>query len=107
MAELTREYFDKQLGNLATKQDLKNLATKDELKNLVTKDELKNLATKEELRKLATKEDLKGLRVSLEAKIEKEVGDLARMTSNRFDEMEVKLDVRSRVTRIEQALDIK
>ncbi|GEM_PF-2729452 len=28
MAELTKQYFDKQLGNLATKEDIKNLDTK-------------------------------------------------------------------------------
>lgn len=72
--ELTKEYFDKQLG------------------------------------KLATKEGLEGLEISLEAKIEKEIEGLARMTSNRFDEMEAKAEgknLNSRMVRIEQALNIK
>lgn len=56
--ELTKEYFDEQLKNIATKDDLKSLATKKELnkiksdvadlktfvrKNMVTKEELDDL----------------------------------------------------------------
>ncbi|HEX9502758.1 MAG TPA: hypothetical protein VF974_00340 [Patescibacteria group bacterium] len=33
MAELTKEYLDQNLQNLATKEDLKNLATKEDLKD--------------------------------------------------------------------------
>ena len=38
--ELTQEYFDQQLHNLATKEDLLNLATKDDLLELPTRNEL-------------------------------------------------------------------
>ena len=82
MSELTKQYFDKQLGELATKDDLKSLATKEELK------------------KLATKEDIKDVKVSLETKIEDEVVSLAGMFSRRFDELERKLDVREEVDKL-------
>lgn len=89
MSDLTREYLDKKLD------------------------------------KLATKEDIKGVKVSLEAKIEKEVGrletkietevaGLARITKNGLDEIKKELDVRKqvenhnrRIYQIEQALNIK
>ncbi len=84
MSELTKQYFDQQLGKLATK---------------------------EELKKLATKEDLKNVKVSLETKIENEVGrletkiedeavSLAGMMSRRFDELEKKLDLREEVDKL-------
>lgn len=95
MSELTKQYFDKQLGKLATKEALKKLATK------------------EEVGKLATKEDIKDVKVALEEKIETEIGNLARMTENRFEEIKQELDVKKRVDnldhrifRIEQALNI-
>jgi hypothetical protein len=53
--ELTKEYFDRQLRNLATKDDLKSLATKDELNELKSDvTDLKkfvqtNMVTKQEL----------------------------------------------------------
>ena len=82
MSELTKQYFDKQLGKLATKE------------------ELKKLATKEEIVKLATKEDIQDVKISLETKIENEIADLAGMTSRRFDELERKLDVRAEVDQL-------
>lgn len=39
--ELTKEYFDEQLQNLATKQDLERFATKQDLEALATREELK------------------------------------------------------------------
>ena len=68
MSELTKQYFDKQLGKLATKDDLKK--------------------------------EIGGLESRLESKIENEVGNLAAMTSRRFDELEKKLDVRADVDKL-------
>ena len=70
MSELTKQYFDKQLGKLATK---------------------------DELVKLVTKEDLKSLKVSFESKIETEIAGLARMTNNGLEEIKRELDVKKRV----------
>jgi hypothetical protein len=39
--ELTKEYFDQQLSQLATKTDLERFATKDDLLELPTKNELR------------------------------------------------------------------
>ena len=53
--DLTKEYFDQQLQNLATKDDLKNLATKNELDSVkneiadVKKFVQTNMVTKQEL----------------------------------------------------------
>lgn len=92
MPEITKQYFDKQLGKLATKDDIKDV------KSLV----------KTEVGRLDTKIG------RLEMKIETEVAELAAMTSKRFDELEAKLDVKKeveglgkRVFRVEQALNIK
>ncbi|MBI2676639.1 MAG: hypothetical protein HYX21_01620 [Candidatus Yanofskybacteria bacterium] len=74
MSELTKEYLDKQLNKLATKDDI------EDVKSLVTE----------------------------------EVGKLAIMTANGFEEIKKDLDVRSevknlnrRMSRIEQSLNIK
>lgn len=48
--ELTQEYFDSVVKNLATKDDLKSFATKDDLAGFATKDDLTNLATKDNLK---------------------------------------------------------
>jgi len=62
--ELTKDYFDQQLRNLATKDDLKNFATKDDLKNLATKDDLDNLKTFVQTN-MVTKQELDDLRDEL------------------------------------------
>ena len=87
MSELTKQYFDKQLGKLATKEDLKKLVTKNDLKSEIGR---------------------------LELKVEDEIANLARMTADGFEEIKKKLDVRKdvenldrRVYRVEQALNIK
>lgn len=87
MTTLTKEYFDKALGRVATKDDLQNLATK---------------------------KDLTVLESSLKAHTEKEVEDLAGMVSRRFDTLEKQLDVKrevesltKRMARIEHALSIE
>lgn len=84
MSDLTKQYFDKQLGKLATKQDIVKLETKIETEA-----------------------------GRLETKIETEVADLARITKNGFDEIKKELDVRKqvenhnrRIYQIEQALNI-
>src|SRR5262245_6183759 len=57
--ELTKEYFDKQLKNLATKNDVSainqridSLPTPKDLEKFATKDDLKDLATKNELNEI-------------------------------------------------------
>ncbi len=77
MFDLTKQYFDKQLGKLATKEELKKLATKDDLKN-----------------------GLDTLEGNLKLHTEQEVADLAGMMSRRFDEVEKKLDVREEVDKL-------
>lgn len=56
--ELTQEYFDSVVKNLATKDDLKNFATKDDLANLATKDSLKASLTEQttELKQFAVEQ---------------------------------------------------
>lgn len=85
MSDITREYLDKKLNKLATKDDIKGV---------------KSLVQTEARR--------------LEVKIETEVAELARMTSSGFEEIKRELDVRKEVAsldrrtfRIEQALNIK
>jgi hypothetical protein len=74
--ELTKDYFDQQLRNLATKDDLKNLATKSEL-NEINNDvtDLKkfvqtNMVTKQELddlrEELPTRADFNKLQESVD-----------------------------------------
>ncbi|MBI2065205.1 MAG: hypothetical protein HYT62_04090 [Candidatus Yanofskybacteria bacterium] len=97
MLEITKQYFDKQLGKLATKEEIKKLATKEDVKILDKK--------------------IGGLDVKidgLDVKIENEVASLAGMMSRRFDELERKLDVRAEVDQLKlkmnkvwQVLDIK
>jgi len=85
--ELTKEYFDKQIQNLATKEDLKSLATKKELQEM--------------------EKSLKAHAVELQE-------ELARMVSAGFDDVQKQLDVRERMktvelklSKIEEALHIK
>ena len=92
MSDITREYLDKKLDKLASKQDIVRLETK-----------IVGLETKIETEV-----------GRLETKIEEEVADLAGMMSRRFDEIEKKLDVREEVdqlkvqmTKVWHALNIK
>ena len=85
MSDLTKEYLDKKLDRLATKEDI------EDVKGLV----------KTEVGRLETK-------------IETEVAELAGMMSRRFDEIEKELNVKDKVDnldrrmfKIEQALNIK
>ena len=94
MSELTKEYLDKKLDKLTTKDDLKRIDNKIET--------------------LATKKDLEDLEGNLMSHIEEEIGKLAVMTSNGLEEIKRELDVRTqvenldhRMIRIEQALNIK
>ncbi|OGN06866.1 MAG: hypothetical protein A2750_02850 [Candidatus Yanofskybacteria bacterium RIFCSPHIGHO2_01_FULL_45_42] len=79
MAEITKEYFDKSLKNLATKGDLDNLATKD---------------------------DLVQLEQNLKNHVEKEIFNLAEVNAKSFERIERKLEQREeRVDRLEH--DVK
>lgn len=88
MAEITKEYLDKQLEKLATKTDIRGV--KADVQSVKTEVEsMKNLVTSE-------------------------VGKLARMTADGFEEIKNELDVRKevvnlnrRMMRIEQALNIR
>lgn len=89
MSDLTKQYFDKQLDKLATKEDIKSV------KRLV-------------------QTEISGLETKLETKIENEVVSLAGMMSRRFDELEKKLDLRAEVdelkvkmSKVWNALNIK
>lgn len=75
MSELTREYLDKKLDKLATKDDIKGV--KGLVQNAVSR---------------------------LETKIETEVAELAGMVSRRFDEIEKKLDVRAEVDQLKSQM---
>ena len=85
MSELTKEYFDKQLGKLATKDDIKDV-------KILVKSEVSRIDSR--MARLDTRMD------SLETKIENEVADLAGMISRRFDEVEKRLDVRAEVDQL-------
>ena len=88
MSDLTKEYLDKKLDKLATKEDIKGLDVK-----------IGGLEAKIE---------------NLDVKIENEVANLAGMMSRRFDEVEKKLDLREEIdelkvkmSKVWQALNIK
>lgn len=89
MSELTKQYFDKQLNKLATKEDIRDV-------------------------KGFVKTEINNLEIKLETKIETEIAELARITKNGLDEVKKELDVRKqvenhnrRIYQIEQALNIK
>ncbi|MDP3731369.1 MAG: hypothetical protein Q8R34_02645 [bacterium] len=75
MADLTKEYFDKQLKNLATKQDINHLDKK-----------------------------IDNLKVYLESHIENKIGELAIAVNVGFEDVIKKLDVRERVEKLEQKM---
>jgi hypothetical protein len=79
--ELTQEYFDQQLKNLATKQDLERFSTKDDLQGLEQRMD----------KKFATKQDIRDA-----------IEELARITSEGFADLQQRLDVTERVKKIEQ-----
>lgn len=81
MSELTKQYFDKQLGKLATKEEIRKLVTKDDLRN-----------------------SLSVLESNLKLHTEQEVAELAGMVSRRFDEIEQKLDVRAEVDQLKSQM---
>ena len=92
MAELTKEYLDKQLGKLATKSSINNLDKKiDNLAHSVDK-KIDNLAHS----------------------VDEKIDNLAMIVANGFAEVKRELDVRDevaalnrRMSRIEQALNLK
>ncbi|KKS25897.1 MAG: hypothetical protein A2736_02735 [Candidatus Yanofskybacteria bacterium RIFCSPHIGHO2_01_FULL_41_27] len=103
MAELTKEYLDKQLGKLATKSSINNLDKKiDNLAHSVDK-KIDNLAH-------SVDEKIDNLAHSVDEKID----NLAMIVANGFAEVKRELDVRDevaalnrRMSRIEQALNLK
>lgn len=85
---LTKEYLDKALKGLATKDDLKKLATKDDLKNFVTKDDLDERFEKQTRILMVYSDD--------------QVGKLAAMVADGFEEVKELLDVRERMMQFEK-----
>lgn len=96
--ELTKEYFDQQLRNLATKDDLKGFATKDDLKTLATKKELDGVKSDiADLRKfvqtnMVTKQELDDLREELPTradfnKLQQSVDGIARQFQEQRQEL--------------------
>lgn len=105
--ELTKEYFDEKLNDLATKKDLegavKDFATKKDLEDAVN-----GLASKEDLRPLATKDDFDELarmtaegfaeaakQRSLEA-LRIELTDIRKTIDKMFDQMDKNIELRVR-----------
>ncbi|SRR6266404_325616 len=107
--ELTKEYFDQQVGRFATKEDLLELATKTDIDtvnrridDLPTHDDLERLATKDDLLELATKNDLGAVRSDIT-----EVKELVQRINEREDQdtravMRDVADLHRRVTALEK-----
>ena len=79
MSELTKEYLDSIVQNLATKQDLEALPEKLKAQGFATKDDLVNFATKDDLVNFATKDDLKAQTAELKAFAVEQTEELARI----------------------------
>jgi hypothetical protein len=94
---LTKEYLDKALKNLATKADLKKFATKDDLKKFATKDDLKQFPTKDELN-----DHFEHQTRLLMAYTDQQTENLAAMVAAGFEDIKERLDVRERVTKLEK-----
>ncbi len=136
MAELTREYLDKQFGKLATKNDIKDVKdlVKGEVGRLDKKIDVLATTVDEKIDSLADSVDEKidSLADSVDEKIDalatvvdekidalavtvdEKIDGLARMVANGFEEIKSELNVRKeveslnyRMTRIEQSLNIK
>jgi len=79
------EKLDKKLAKLATKEEVANLITRKEFKKVVG-----NLVTQKEFEEaidgLITRKEFNEKIDRLDAKIEKEIGDLAAMSKVQFDE---------------------
>jgi len=107
MAELTREYLDKKLDKLATKNDIKHVES-------LIQEEVTSLAKNvdEKIDSLAKNVDEKI--DSLAKNVDEKIDSLAMMVANSLEEIKSELDVKKeveslnrRMFRIEQALDIK
>lgn len=83
--ELTKDYFDQQLRNLATKDDLKNFATKDDLKSLAAKNDL------DEIRK-----DVTDLKKFVQTNM---------VTKQELDDLREELPSRADFNRLQQSVD--
>jgi len=79
--ELTKEYFDQIIKNLATKEDLKPFVTKDDLK-----------------------ESLKAQTKELKVFAVEQTEELAHMVNGGFDDVLDRLDVRERMAKMEKKM---
>jgi hypothetical protein len=100
--ELTKEYFNQQLKNLATKKDLKGFATKVDLKGLATKEDLKPLATKQDVR-YGVEELARIVSETVATPMEERFARLESLMDVRLAVQTLQLDMR----RIKQALHLK
>lgn len=80
--QITKEYLDKVLKNLATKNDLKKLATKNELDRLIASQTRRLIEI-----------------------IDDRVEGLARIINHGFEDIKIELDTRDRVGELEK--DVK
>ena len=94
---LTKEYFEKSIAKLTTKEELKNIATKDDLKKLATKEEL--FSFKKDIKK-----DMNNLEVNLKDHVTNEIEKPARMTAKGFEDLEKRLDVREDVEKLKERM---
>jgi hypothetical protein len=85
---LTKEYFDKALKNLVSKNDLKGLATKRDLEKFVTKADLDSRLERQT--------------AALMTYSDNQVEALARIVQGGFEEIKTMLDVRERVRQLEK-----
>src|ERR1043165_5902491 len=79
MAELTKEFFETQFKNLATKKDLVDLATKDDFNEVNEKLDfiMKNSAHKDDLKALATEKSVQVLPTQVKEEFEEQVTALS------------------------------
>jgi hypothetical protein len=106
--ELTKEYFDEQLKNLTTKNDLNEVksdtgAINQRIDALPKRSDLEKFATKDDLLELATKGDLGAVRSDIA-----EIKQMVQRISEREDQdtraiLHDVADLRKRVTALERS----
>src|SRR5438128_2477108 len=99
--ELTKEYFDKHLKQLATKTDVEAINRR--IDRLPTHDDLAHFATKDDLLQVATHNDIAAVRLDIT-----EVKDLVEIINEREDEDTRAIirdlsDLKKRVVALEKA----
>ncbi|HUR44745.1 MAG TPA: hypothetical protein VMZ27_02635 [Candidatus Saccharimonadales bacterium] len=90
MSEITKEYFDSAVSNLATKSDLESIRV--------------DLSATEEKLIKRMDELLTATETGLAKRIDASQEELARMTARGFDDVLKRLDVRSKVEQLEQQM---